>query len=106
MAQSGRNPIELYEAAIGFMLPIIASVRESQLSDSSPCVEWTVQQLILHNIKVAQAVHSGISGSEPVNPFDVGGDLPAEGVEAAFRASTNTVLEDLKAPGNLDKLVD
>lgn len=72
MAQSDRNPIELYEAAIGFMLPIIASVRESQLSDSTPCVEWTVQQLILHNIKVAQSVHSGISGGEPVNPFDVG----------------------------------
>ena len=106
MAQSGRNPIELYEAAVGFMLPVIAAVRDSQLDDSTPCIEWNVHQLILHNIKVAQAVHSGISGGEPVNPFDVGGPLPAEGAEAAFRAITNTVLEDLNAPGNLEKLVD
>ena len=53
MAQANRNPIELYEAAIGYMLPVVAAVQDSQLNDSTPCVEWNVQQLILHNIRVA-----------------------------------------------------
>ena len=88
------------------MLPVMAAVKDSQLTDSTPCAEWNVQQLILHNIRVAQAVHSGISGSEPVNPFDVSGPFPAEGAEAAFQASTSIVLEDLKASGSLEKLVD
>ena len=106
MAQANRNPIELYEAAIGYMLPVMAAVKDSQLNDSTPCVEWNVQQLILHNIKVAQAVHSGITGSEPVNPFDVSGSIPPEGAEAAFHESTNIALQDLKVPGNLEKVVD
>ena len=106
MAQASQNPIELYEAAIGHMLPIMAAVRDGQLNDSTPCVEWNVQQLILHNIKVAQAVNSGITGSEPVNPFDVSGPLPGEGAAAAFEDSTATVLGLLKSEGTLDKIVD
>ena len=106
MVQANRNPIELYEAAIGHMLPIVAAVQDSQLNDSPPCVEWNVQQLILHNIRVAQAVHSGITGSEKVNPFDVSGSIPSGGAEAAFHESTNIALQDLKVPGNLEKLVD
>ncbi|PKB67676.1 MAG: TIGR03086 family protein [SAR202 cluster bacterium Io17-Chloro-G4] len=106
MTQTNQNPIELYEAAIGYMLPIMAAVKDSQLNDSTPCVEWNVQQLILHNIKVAQAVHSGITGSERVDPFDVSGPIPSEGAEAAFHASTSVAVQDLKVPGNLEKIVD
>ena len=65
-----------------------------------------MQQLILHNVKVAQAVHSNITDGEPVNPFYVNGPVAPESATVAFHASANTVLDDLKVPGNLEKMVD
>ena len=97
MAQQGPNPIELYEGAVQQMLPILAAIRADQLSGSTPCTEWTVQQLITHNIKVADYVHGSILGNNTTNPMEVGDPLPSQGAREAFAAGTSRVLELLKA---------
>ena len=106
MTQAGMpNPIELYEGARDYMIPIIGGAQASQLSGSTPCTEWNVQQLINHNLLVARFFNSILTGGEPVDPFAVGGDLPEEGAQDAFVAGTNKVLEAIKVPGMLEKVV-
>ncbi len=99
------NPIELYEGARDYMIPIIGGVQASQLSGSTPCTEWNVKQLINHNLLVAEWIHRTLTGGEGVDPFAVDGDLPEEGAEAAFAAVTNKVLDAIKAPGMLEKVI-
>lgn len=106
MTQAGTpNPIELYEGARDYMIPIIGGVQASQLSGSTPCTEWNVKQLINHNLLVAEWIHRTLTGGEGVDPFAVDADLPEEGGEAAFAAVTNKVLDAIKAPGMLEKVI-
>lgn len=106
MAQQGPNPIEIYEGAVNFMRDIIAGVKADQLTSSTPCVEWNVQALIIHNIKVSQAFHGMMTGSGGVDAFDVKGPIPSEGAVAAFEGTTGALLEAIKAPGALEKVVE
>ena len=106
MAQANMpNPIELYEGARDYMIPIIRGVQASQLSSSTPCAEWNVKQLINHNLLVAEWVHSIFTGGEALDPFAVDGDLPEEGAQAAFASVTDKVLHAIKAPGMLEKVI-
>ena len=106
MAQAGMpNPIELYEGARDYMIPILGGIQPSQLTGSTTCAEWNVQQLIKHNILVAEMFQSILTGGEQVDAFAVGGDLPEEGAQDAFVARTNRVLEVIKAPGMLEKVI-
>ncbi len=106
MTQAGMpNPIELYEGARDYMIPIIGGVQASQLTGATPCSEWNVKQLINHNLLVAEWVHLTFTGGEGVDPFAVDGDLPEEGAQAAFAAVTNKVLDAIKAPGMLEKVI-
>ena len=102
------NPVELYEAAVQEMLPIIGTVASGQLADATPCSEWSVKNLINHNLKVARftdAVLSGDSASDPMEVMRVDGDLPSEGAGEAFEAATGGVLQAIKAPGFMDKAI-
>lgn len=106
MTQAKPNPIELYEAAVKAMQPIVAAVRPNQLTSSTPCTEWNVQALINHNIKVAQWCQSIITaGPATVNPMDASGALPREGAAAAFSSGTAAVLAALKGRGALEKVI-
>ncbi|MEE9248730.1 MAG: TIGR03086 family metal-binding protein [Dehalococcoidia bacterium] len=109
MTQQGMpNPIELYEGAIQSMLPILGGVGD-KLGASTPCSEWNVQALIMHNIKTAQFAHSILTGTGDADPgsmMAVDGPLPSEGALAAFEASTNKVLEAIKVAGALEKVLD
>ena len=106
MAQANiPNPIELYEGARDYMIPIIRGIQPSQLSSSTPCAEWNVKQLINHNLLVAEWAHSIFTGGEPSDPFAVDGDLPEEGAQAAFASVTDKVLQAIKAPGMLEKVI-
>ncbi len=106
MTQAGMpNPIELYEGARDYMVPILGGVQASQLTGSTPCSKWNVKQLINHNILVAEWVHRTFTGGEGVDPFAVDGDLPEEGAQAAFAAVTDKVLQAIKAPGMLEKVI-
>jgi hypothetical protein len=74
------NVIDLYQGAVDGMLPTLSAVRADQLTASTPCTDWDVQNLITHNIKIADFAMGIISGIETgINPFEVCGPLPAEG---------------------------
>ena len=106
MAQSGMpNPIELYEGARDYMVPIIGGVKASQLTHTTPCSEWNVQQLINHNLKVAQLVISILTSGPLEDDLAVNDPLPEEGAQEAFVAGTNQVLALIKSPGMLEKVV-
>ena len=106
MAQQGPNPIELYEAAVHSMRPILAGVNSNQLGNATPCTEWNVQQLIGHNITVTAFALGMLQGNITVNPMEVTGDIPAEGAENAFVAGANRVLDFLKSADDLSKVID
>lgn len=106
MALNELNPVELYEGAAQYMHGIISGVREDQHDGSTPCERWSVRELITHNIKVSQAYHGFLTSSEAVNAFDVGDPIPEEGAVAAFAASTGRLLEAIKEPGALDRMVE
>ncbi len=99
------NPIELYEGARDYMVVIMGGVQASQLTGSTPCSEWNTRQLITHNLKVAEFTHNMLIGGPAVNASEVNDPLPAEGARAVFAASTDRVLEAIKAPGVLEKVI-
>jgi len=100
------NVIELYEGAVQNMLPILGGIREDQLTAATPCSEWNVQNLVIHNIKVSGFTHGIIRGSNAVDAMDVSGQVPSEGVADAFIAGTNEVLDLLKNSADLGEVVE
>ena len=106
MAQQAPNVIELYERAVQLMLPTLAGVKADQLSASTPCTDWSVQNLITHNIKVADFVHGTIQGNNTTNPMEVGDALPSQGARDAFAAGTTKVLNLLKSTSDLNKVIE
>ena len=106
MTQQGPNPIELYEGAVQQMLPALAGVRADQLSASTPCKEWTVQNLIIHNIKVADMLHGLIRGNNTTNPMEVGDPMPSQGARDAFAAGTTKVVDLLKSTSDLNQVIE
>ncbi len=105
MTQQGPNIIELYEAAVQQMLPTLGAVKADQLTVATPCTEWTVQNLITHNIKIAEFVRGIIQGNNTTNPMEVGDPLPAQGARGAFAAGTGRVLDLLKS-SDLNQVVE
>ncbi len=93
MAQ-GPNPIEVYQGAAQALIPTFGGVNAGQLASSTPCTEWTVQNLIKHNINVQTFLHSTLTGGQmtPGEMFQVDGDLPSGGAEAALKSITDKVI--------------
>ena len=106
MTQQGPNVIELYEGAVQQMLPTLAGIRADQLSASTPCTEWSVQNLITHNIKVSDYLHGILQGNNTTNPMEVGDPLPSQGAREAFAAGTTRVLDFLKSTSDLNQVVE
>ncbi len=100
MSQQMPNHIELYEAAAQAFRKTLEGVKENQMSDATPCSEWNVQNLIIHNIKVAGFAHGVLTENITVNSQEVDEPLPAEGPVAALDAGIAKVLELVKAPGS------
>ena len=105
MAQ-GPNVIELYEGAVQNMLPILGGIRENQLTAPTPCSEWNVQNLVIHNIKVTGFAQGTIRGNNHVNAMDVSGQVPPEGAVDAFVTGTNGVLDLLKTSTDLGEVIE
>lgn len=99
------NPIELYESAVQYLLPILAGVRPDQFAASTPCAEWSVQQLTVHTMKTPQRFHSFLTCGDPVDNMSVGDALPPEGTLAAYEAAFENLRRVIRAPGFLDRLV-
>ena len=106
MTQQGPNPIELYEGAVQKLIPILLGIKPDQMGVSTPCSEWNVQNLINHNLQVAQFAYGILSGKEAANAGDVNDPLPPRGAGEAFRSLTDLVLEALKTPGKLEEVLE
>ena len=103
------NVIDLYESSAEMLAPVMGGIKPERLGNQTPCSEWNAQSLMNHLIKANQFVHSMLTGSgemDVTGPQDVGGPLPAEGAEKAFRTGVAKVLDAARAPGALDKMVD
>ena len=105
MAQQGPNPIEVYDAIVQSMRPIVAGVRPDQLNANTPCAEWNVQALINHNIKVSQFINNILTGAGGAIAMEVNVPLPSEGAAAAFESATSGLLATAKAT-DLEKVVE
>ena len=106
MAQQAPDVIALYEGAVQQMLPTLAGIRTDQLSASTPCTEWNVQNLITHNIKVADYFHGIIQGNNTTNPMEVNDPLPSQGPRDAFAEGTTRVLKLLKSISDLNQVIE
>ena len=100
------NVIDLYEGAVHQMLPILGGIKADQLGASTPCTEWTVQNLIIHNVKVTGFVQGTIKGNNTVDAGQVGDPMPSEGAVEAFTAGTNDVLNLLKTTDDLMEVIE
>ena len=99
MAQTP-NPIEVYEASVQQMFPMVAGVKTDQLSSPTPCSEWNVQALINHNLRVQAFVNTVLIGApgDISQIFDVVNEpIPTEGAEAVYTANTDAVLATIKS---------
>ena len=104
MAVQSPNPIEVYQGAVGLILPAVAAINENHLRLDTPCSEWTVQALINHNLAVQAMTHGVLLKSGAGTPPDLTAALP-EGAEAPFRAVTAQVLAALQAV-DLEEMVE
>ena len=93
MAQ-GNDPIEIYQSAAEGIVSVAGSVSAGQLGSSTPCSEWTVKNLLNHNINVQTFLHATLTGQtmDPGSMFQVDGPIPQEGAEAALKSITDTVI--------------
>ncbi len=105
MAQ-GPNVIELYEGAVQNMLPTLDAIKADQLTAATPCAEWNVQSLILHNIKTTAFVEGIIRGNNTTDTGDVGGPLPQEGARDAFVAGAKGVVDLLQSISDLNEVIE
>jgi uncharacterized protein (TIGR03086 family) len=90
MAQ-GNDPIEIYQSAAQGIVSIAGSVNAGQLGSNTPCSEWTVKNLLNHNINVQKWLHATLTGVTPEGG-EVDDDLPQEGAEAALKSITDQVI--------------
>lgn len=91
---SGPNPIEAYQGAAQGLIPVYGGVNSGQLTSSTPCSDWTVKNLLNHAINVQAFLHSALTGGSMTagEMFQVDGDLPIEGSEAALKSITDQVI--------------
>ena len=101
MAQ-GNDPIELYEAAVQGFRQTLSGVKPDQMQSSTPCTEWNVQNLIVHNLKVFGFAEGVLQENITVNALEVDGPIPGEDPVKALDDGVAKVLSILKAAGSVD----
>ena len=101
MAQSS-DPIELYEAAVQGFRQTLSGVKPDQMQGATPCTEWNVQNLIIHNLKVFGFAEGALQENITVNSMEVDGPIPGEDPVKALDDGVAKVLGILKAAGSVD----
>ncbi len=61
-ADAMSNPVPLYHTVTDRVKEVVAGVRQSQLSNPTPCTEWDVRLLINHFLGGLEFVSSVIAG--------------------------------------------
>ncbi len=62
MAQPCRGSTEIYQQAIDLIMPIMAGIDQSQYILPTPCTEWSVSQLINHNLAIQSGTLALLEG--------------------------------------------
>ncbi len=106
MTQKTPDPVSLYEEAARRFRATLAAVKESQLNSPTPCAEWSVKALVVHNLKVAEFVHGVFTGNVTGDDTQVNEPLPKEGAVPAFDARVRGVLAVVKAPGAMENQLE
>ena len=91
------DPIEVYQKATDFILPVAFGIGPDQAGLATPCTEWSVLQLVNHNIEIQAGAHALLArhGAE-APPADLNAELP-EGAGAALQGVTGRVVEALES---------
>jgi len=79
---------------------VIDNVRPDQLDNKTPCPEWTVRDLLTHQIGVVAGLGAAAAG-EPRPDFTLSADPAAQ-----FADVSAATLKAWQAPGALDRMVD
>jgi uncharacterized protein (TIGR03086 family) len=79
---------------------VIAGVRPDQLDNETPCSEWTVRDLLAHQIGVVAGMAAAASG-EPRPEFTLSAEPAAQFAQASAAA-----MDAWRAPGALDQIID
>jgi uncharacterized protein (TIGR03086 family) len=79
---------------------VIAGVRPDQYDNKTPCPEWTVRDLLEHQIGVVSNLGSAAAGRSP-SPFTLAADPAAQ-----FETAAAAAITAWRAPGVLDKVVE
>ena len=79
---------------------VISGVRPDQLDNKTPCPEWTVRDLLEHQIGVVAGMGAAVAG-EPRGEFKLSAD-PAN----QFATVSAAALAAWRAPGALDRTIN
>ncbi len=96
------GPVELYEAAVQGFRQTLSGVKPDQMQGATPCTEWNVQNLIIHNLKVFGFAEGALQENITVNSMEVDGPIPGEDPVKALDDGVAKVLGILKAAGSVD----
>ena len=102
MAEPGLEPIEIYQGAIDLIMPVVAGIGENQMGLPTPCAEWSVLQLVNHNLAIQSGTLALLTGRGTGSAApDLTVALP-EGPASALLAVTGPLMQTLKSI-DLDK---
>ena len=79
---------------------VIGNVRPDQLDNKTPCPEWTVRDLLEHQIGVVAGLGAAAAG-EPRPDFTLSADPAAQ-----FAEVSAATMRAWRAPGALDRIVN
>ncbi len=106
MARQGDGPIELYEAAVQGFRQTLSGVQSGQMGDSTPCTEWDVQKLIIHNLKVFGFAAGVLVENITVDSMQVEGPIPEGDPVKALDDAVAEVYGIIKAAGSVDTQIN
>ncbi len=97
------SPLSTFDRVVSSVRHLVEGVRPDQWSDSTPCTEWNVGQLVDHLIEGNRRVASRVreEGGGPAGaPADSGAAADRAG---AYRASTQSLREAFSPEGAMER---
>jgi uncharacterized protein (TIGR03086 family) len=79
---------------------MVSSVTPDNLTTKTPCDEWDVRGIVTHMIGVCQNFAGGFGGAQMQA---VGTGESSDDLASAYRAATDALLKEARAPGALEK---
>jgi uncharacterized protein (TIGR03086 family) len=100
--------VDLMQRVVDETGNLVEGTRDDQLSNGTPCTEWTVRDLINH--LTGGATMFSISCEEGAVPDELvgqllGGDNLGDDFKGAFRTAADRVMTAFRKPGVMDQIV-